>query len=219
MERQLEPELMDDPYQVQVYASADFAEENQGFVDRFLPTSSQIPAGHVVDIGCGPGDIPIRMARTYPDLHITGIDASPPMIALAEQAVREAGFTNRVSFVTKRFQDVLLSEAADAVISNSLLHHIPNPLSFWYAVQAMVKPGAPVLVMDLRRPETTQDAQRLVNQYAGEEPEQLRHDFYHSLLAAFTEDEVAAQLAEVNLSHLRLDVLDDRHWIVHGRLS
>jgi len=219
MERQLEPELMDDPYQAQVYANADFAEENQGFVDRFLPMSDHVPAGHVVDIGCGPGDIPIRMARTYSALCLTGIDASSPMIALAEQAVREAGLATRISFITKRFQDVVLSEAADAVIANSLLHHVPNPLSFWYAVKTMANPGAPVLVMDLRRPESSQDAQRLVDQYAGEEPEQLRHDFYHSLLAAFTEDEVSAQLAESNLSCLRLEVLDDRHWIVHGRLS
>ena len=35
MNRILEPELMDDPMQAEVYARADFVEENQGFVDRF----------------------------------------------------------------------------------------------------------------------------------------------------------------------------------------
>ena len=72
--------------------------------------------------------------------------------------------------------------------------------------------------MDLLRPETTEDAQALVDQYAADEPEQLRRDFFNSLLAAFTEDEVAAHLAEMNFSRLLIDVPDDRHWVVTGRV-
>jgi len=106
----------------------------------------------------------------------------------------------------------------DAIISNSLVHHLPNPYKFWYALKHLAKPGSPVFVMDLLRPETTEEAQELVDQYAANEPEQLRRDFYNSLLAAFTEDEVAACLAEMNLSRLLIDVPDDRHWIVTGRV-
>ena len=70
--------------------------------------------------------------------------------------------------------------------------------------------------MDLLRPASTDDAAALVDQYAANEPAILRRDFYNSLLAAFTEDEVAAQLAEMNLSRLLIDVPDDRHWLVSG---
>ena len=72
--------------------------------------------------------------------------------------------------------------------------------------------------MDLLRPESPEAAQAIVEEQAAGEPEQLRKDFYHSLLAAFTEDEVAAQLAELNLSRLLVDVPDDRHWIVYGKV-
>ena len=72
--------------------------------------------------------------------------------------------------------------------------------------------------MDLLRPESQEEAQAIVDQYAADEPEQLRRDFFNSLLAAFTEDEVAAHLAELNLSRLLIDVPDDRHWIVYGRV-
>ena len=58
----------------------------------------------------------------------------------------------------------------------------------------------------------------MVDRYAADEPPILRRDFYNSLLAAFTEDEVASQLAELNLSRLLIDVPDDRHWTVGGRL-
>ena len=107
---------------------------------------------------------------------------------------------------------------ADAIISNSLVHHVPNPFQFWYALKQLAKPGAPVLVMDLLRPESIEETQALIDQYAADEPEQLRLDFYNSLLAAFAEDEVAAHLAEMNLSRLLIDVPDDRHWIVSGRV-
>ena len=70
----------------------------------------------------------------------------------------------------ERFQDTVLSERADAVISNSLLHHVPNALQFWYALRQLAKPGAVVLVMDLLRPDSPEAAQALVNRYAADEP-------------------------------------------------
>lgn len=218
MDRALEPELMDDPEQSLAYAKADFEEENQGFVDRFLEYFPDIKSGHLLDLGCGPADIPIRLARMLPECRITGVDGSAPMIAIGQEAVRAAGLADRIILRRERVQDTVLAERADAVISNSLLHHVPNALQFWYAVRTLAKPGAAVLVMDLLRPESPEAAQAIVDRYAADEPAILRRDFYNSLLAAFTDDEVAAQLTEMNLSRLLIDVPDDRHWIVGGRL-
>ena len=88
MDRVLEPELMVDPEQVRIYSEADFKEENQGFVDRFLSSYDDLNHAKILDLGCGPGDIPIRLARGHSTIHILGIDASQPMITLAEQAVK-----------------------------------------------------------------------------------------------------------------------------------
>lgn len=218
MDRALEPELMDDPEQALVYARADFEEENQGFVDLFLECYPDLKDVHVLDLGCGPADIPIRLARALPECRITGVDGSASMIALGREAVREAGLADRITLRIERFQDTVLAERADAIISNSLLHHVPNALQFWYAVRTLAKSGAAVLVMDLLRPDSPETAQTIVDKYAADEPAILRRDFYNSLLAAFTDDEVAAQLTEMNLSRLLIDVPDDRHWIVGGRL-
>jgi len=138
------------------------------------------------------------------------------MIRLGEQAIIDAGLVDRITLRCERIQSLVLPELVDAVVSNSLLHHIPNPLRFWLAVKQLVRPGSYALVMDLLRPASTDDAAALVDQYASNEPVILRRDFYNSLLAAFTEDEVAAQLAEMNLSRLLIDVPDDRHWLVGG---
>jgi cyclopropane fatty-acyl-phospholipid synthase-like methyltransferase len=216
MDRVLEPELMDDPKQAEVYACADFAEENQGFVERFKEYFPEFSQGMVLDLGCGPGDIPIRFVKLYPSCQITGVDASAPMIQLGEQAVKNAGLADRITLRCERYEDVPGARIADAVISNSLLHHLPNPLQFWQKLRQLVKPGAPVLVMDLLRPESPDAAQTIVDQYAANEPESLRRDFYNSLLAAFTEDEIGSQLARMNLTRLLIDIPDDRHWVVGG---
>lgn len=216
MNRILEPELMNDPEQALIYAQEDFEQENQGFVDRFRDYFPDFSEGHVFDLGCGPGDIPIRFARLFPSCRITGVDASAPMVRLAEDAVQQAGLSGRITFSCERFQDLAGVSIADAAISNSLLHHVPNPLQFWHKLRLAVKPGSPVLVMDLLRPDSPEDAQAIVDRYAFDAPDILRRDFYNSLLAAFTEDEIGAQLAQMNLTRLLIDVIDDRHWVVGG---
>jgi 2-polyprenyl-3-methyl-5-hydroxy-6-metoxy-1,4-benzoquinol methylase len=216
MDRVLEPEVMDDEAQVLAYAQADFSKENQGFVDRFREYFPEFSEGHVFDLGCGPGDIPIRFARAVPGCRITGVDASAPMIRVAEQAVSAAGLSARITFRCERFQDLAGASLADAAISNSLVHHIPNPLQFWHKLRQLVKPGAPVLVMDLIRPDSPEEAWAIVNRYAAGASDVLRRDFYNSLLASFTEDEIGTQLAQMNLTRLLIDVLDDRHWVVGG---
>ena len=216
MKRTLEPEVMDDPEQALAYAGADFEIENQGFIDRFRAHFPEFTEGHILDLGCGPGDIPVRFARAFPACRITGVDASGPMIRIAGEAVKQAGLADRIILCCERFQDISLTEPVDAVLSNSLLHHVPNPLQFWHRLRQLVKRDSPVLVMDLLRPDSHEEAQVIVERYAAQEPEILRRDFYRSLLASFTEDEVAAQLAEMNLSRLVIDVVDDRHWVVSG---
>ena len=219
MKRVLEPELMDDEEQAVAYSKADFEKENQGFVDLFREYFPDFSEGHVLDLGCGPADIPIRFVEALPNCRVTAVDASPPMIRLAQAAVGKANLAGRITLTCERMQTLALAERADAAISNSLLHHIPNPLQFWHCLKKQAKPGACVLVMDLLRPESPEAAQAIVDRYAADEPAILRRDFYNSLLAAFTEDEVAAQLAEMNMSRLLIDVIDDRHWVVGGRIN
>ncbi|GKS57599.1 hypothetical protein YTPLAS18_11260 [Nitrospira sp.] len=218
MARVLEAELMDDPEQAAAYARADFAEENQGFVDRFREYFPDIVDGHLVDLGCGPADIPLRMLRALPACRMTAIDASGAMIALAREAVTAAGLDAQITLRCERMQGLALGAPADALISNSLVHHVPNPLQFWHAVRRLVKPGGAVFVMDLLRPESEDAAREIVERYAAEESPILRRDFFNSLRAALTEDEVAAQLAQMNLSRLLIDVIDDRHWVVSGHV-
>ena len=71
-------------------------------------------------------------------------------------------------------------------------------------------------MMDLMRPDSTQSAAQIVNQYAVNEPEILRRDFYNSLLAAYRIDEVQAQLQHAKLGDFEVQAVGDRHFILWG---
>jgi 2-polyprenyl-3-methyl-5-hydroxy-6-metoxy-1,4-benzoquinol methylase len=217
MERVLEPELMDDEQQSIAYARADFSVSNQFFVDGVV---RDFPSylGEVVDIGCGPADIPIRLAEAAGTATITALDGSGPMIVLARTAVRAAGLEDRIRLMQTRVPGPPPREHVfDAVLSKDLLHHLPDPSVLWHEVVRLGRPGAAVYVMDLMRPESTGAARAIVESVAGGEHPILREDFYRSLCAAFTVEEVRAQLAAASLD---LDVapVSDRHMLVKGTL-
>ena len=217
MRRVLEPELMDDEQQSIAYAKADFSASNQFFVD-FVVRAFPDHLHGVVDIGCGPGDVEVRLARAAPGVRITAVDGSPPMIALARDAVRAAGLDGRVTVVQGLIPGVPLREQAyDAVLSKDLLHHLPDPSVLWREISRLGRTGAAVAVMDLIRPATPGDARRIVDDVAAGEDPILREDFYNSLCAAFTLDELREQLATAGLTFEAVRV-SDRHMLVSGLL-
>lgn len=219
MERIPEPELMDDAAQARAYAEADFEAPHSMFVEVFRERFPGLaPSGHVLDLGCGPADITRRFAEAFPDCRIDGVDGAAAMLAHGERAIGERGLAGRVRLVHGRLPGAALPrERYDLVISNSLLHHLHAPEVLWEEVRRRARPGAPVFVMDLMRPDSPEAAEAMVEAYAAGEPEVLRRDFHHSLLAAFRPREVREQLAAAGLDGLQVEVISDRHLIVHGR--
>jgi len=219
VDRVLEPELMTGEEQALAYAKADFAQVNQGFVDRFRAIFPRADGGAMVDLGCGPGDIPVRFARALPGFTVTAVDGSEPMIALARLAVKQAGVEDRVRPLCARLPMLPLPlQTFDAVVSNSLLHHMPEPQAFWNEVVRLGKPGGAVLIMDLFRPESQERAREIVEQYSGGEAPVLKEDFFNSLRAAFTLREIRYQIRARGLGGLVCELASDRHWIVWGHL-
>lgn len=221
MQRVTEPELMDDQAQSEAYAAADFAEAHTHIVDIFgrcFP--GEEVTGHILDLGCGPGDICFRFAARYPGCSLTGVDGSTAMIRLANaRKACESGTGGRVCFIEGLLPGAEIPGAPfAAVISNSLLHHLHEPHVLWETVLRYASPGTRVYVVDLFRPQSVSEVQRLVDEYAAGEPDILRRDFYNSLCAAFEPHEVETQLVAAGLAGLAVDVISDRHLAVYGVL-
>lgn len=220
MQRTPEPEIMDGVDQCDAYAMADFTEVNTNFVEDALLTFADRPIRTLIDLGCGPADITVRLCRALPELRATAVDASQPMLDFGGRAVREAGLADRLMLHATALPLPSPHHGFDAVISNSLLHHLPEPNVLWEEIIRQAhhegERSTVVHVMDLRRPSSESEAQSIVDQYAADEPEVLRTDFFNSLLAAYTADEVRTQLAACGLSHLDVREPSDRHLTVCG---
>jgi ubiquinone/menaquinone biosynthesis C-methylase UbiE len=219
MERTPEPdELMEAADQVEAYARADFAQANALFCERLEALAGTELSGRALDLGCGPADIPLRLARRHAALRFVALDGSAEMLRWAQRAVDVAELGARVSLVQASLSAAALDAASfDYVLSNSLLHHLAEPHALWSLVKRTVRSGGLVQLMDLMRPASADEAAAIVARYSGDEPEVLRRDFFASLCAAFTPDEVRAQLATAGLPWLAVEIISDRHMAISGR--
>jgi SAM-dependent methyltransferase len=222
MKRILEPELMDNEAEARAYAEADFSAANRAFIERF---GRLFPGHHerLIDLGCGPGDVTIDFARARPQTWVLGVEAAPAMLRLAHENLQraralEASQNLNVEFLLARLPSQDLPPGAfDAIVSNSLLHHLPDPMVLWREIQRIGKPGAAVLVGDLFRPPSEREAEAIVQASGASEDPLLCRDFFNSLCAAFEVEEVRAQIAASGLS-LSVEQSSERHLMVYGRL-
>lgn len=218
MKRVLEPEVMDDEAQAAAYAAADFSSSNQMFVEGLLERYGT-ELHSVLDIGCGPGDIPIRLARTRPSIQITAVDASGAMVRLAERAVQKANLASTITVMRGRVPGLPFEgHDFDAILSKDLLHHLPDPMVFWDEVKRLAHGRTLVYVMDLFRPASDNDAADIVESVSANEPEILRRDFYNSLRAALTVQEVQGQIERAGLA-VDVAAVSERHLLVQGVLE
>ncbi|WP_188940907.1 trans-aconitate 2-methyltransferase [Nakamurella endophytica] len=82
----------------------------------------------VVDLGCGPGEPTLLLARRWPEATVVGVDSSPEMIrrALAVRAEQPADVADRVSFVLGDLADWRPGPETDVVVSNAALQWVPG---------------------------------------------------------------------------------------------
>ncbi len=220
MKRIPEHDLMNDRAQAEAYAAADFSEPHDAFVSHFMSRFPDFSGGEVLDLGCGTADVIIRFANAFPGARITGVDGAQAMLDIGMRDVEKRGLSHQIRLNLCRLpDDELSSKKYDAVISNSLLHHLCDPLILWGAVAACARHRAPVFIMDLMRPDSRRNAEEMVRLYAADAPSVLQKDFYNSLLAAYTIEEIRRQLSRAGLDYLTVEAVSDRHVLVWGDKS
>jgi len=220
LQRQVEPELMDATDQVEAYAAADFSSSDQALVEWI---AQRFPAGlgdRAIDLGCGPGNIALLLVQRWAQLEVLGVDGASKMLAVAQQRTQllPRCQAERLRWQQRCLPDPTLPRGFSAMVSNSLLHHLHQPEVLWDALRPMAAPDAVVVIHDLRRPQSEEELEQLVERYAAEAPAVLKHDYQASLRAAFSIDEVQQQLQRAQLPELEVIARDDRYLTVWGRL-
>jgi trans-aconitate 2-methyltransferase len=89
----------------------------------FFELTARIAAdepGRVVDLGCGSGELTVTLAQRWPGASVSGIDASPEMIARAPQG---AGVAFAVGGAAE-----FDATGVDVLVSNAMLQWVPDHL-------------------------------------------------------------------------------------------
>ena len=221
MQRVPEPELMDDADQARAYAAADFTAGDQQTIALIRALVSETATGaspaRVIDLGCGPGNITLRLGEVFPEAEVIGVDGADAMLKLAR--ARASAQDCRVQFLEcplQRLNDSPLVGTADLIVSNSLLHHLHQPDLLWMLTRTLARPGCRVLHRDLRRPASPAELDRLQRRHLPDAPQVLIDDFRASLAAAFEPEEVESQLKNAGLTRLTVVEEDDRYLVVSG---
>jgi ubiquinone/menaquinone biosynthesis C-methylase UbiE len=218
LERILEQEIMDTERDAREYAAFDNEAVNQEFVSRAIELAPA--SGDVLDIGTGPGDISILLAKRNPRLQILAVDLGTHMLELARTNVKQAGLAGRIEVACLDAKATGLPAGSfDMIVCNSLVHHIPEPETLLREVQRLARAGAGLLIKDLHRPESRAELERLVDVHARGCTEYQRQTFLASLHAGLTVHEVESICARLAFSGVEIRRCSDRHWCLERRAT
>jgi 2-polyprenyl-3-methyl-5-hydroxy-6-metoxy-1,4-benzoquinol methylase len=110
------------------------------FRDEFLRRLP--PNATVLELASGHGVLSLLAAEERPDIRVTGLDISPPAVAVANRLLEASGHAGRVSFAVR---DALRGSAAQTVtyqgiISAMLAEHLPTPKPLFDSLAAQIVP-------------------------------------------------------------------------------
>lgn len=216
--RVLEPEVMDTFDEAWAYDQMDHAAVNRRFVDDLLAGG---PLGaDLIDLGTGTALIPIELCRRVKGLRVLAVDASASMLDLANRHLEIEQLKDRILLQQAdcKVMAGFATGMADSVISNSLIHHLPDPALAIREAVRLLRPGGRLFVRDLVRPAVRGEVDRLVALHAGNEPEVARTMFRESLLAALSLEEVRQLFGSFGFSPDDVKLTSDRHWTFDGRV-
>jgi ubiquinone/menaquinone biosynthesis C-methylase UbiE len=210
--RILEPEVMDTDLEAIEYNTMDHSAVNRAFVDDLLRLMS---AGtRVLDVGTGTALIPLELCSRGKQWHVVAVDLAKAMLDVAAKNVAAARLEQAIELKlvdAKRlpFQD----GEFPVVMSNSIIHHIPDPADCLEEMARVVLPkGGLLFVRDLLRPSDERQLQHFVETYAGDSDAHQQKMFAESLHAALTLDEIRALAGRFGIPADSIQQTTDRHW-------
>lgn len=223
LHRVLEPEVMDSEQDARDYDAMDHTAVNRLFVDDLLAAadaagvaladeSGEVSA-EMLDVGTGTAQIPIELLARRPDLRLTAIDLAPSMLELGRRNVAAAGLTPHIRLECVDAKALPYPAGSFiAVISNSIVHHIPQPRQVLAEARRVLAEDGLLFVRDLSRPETDDAVRALVERYAADSNDHQRKLFEDSLRASLSLNEVRQLVSELGHDQAGVKQTSDRHW-------
>lgn len=211
MQRVLEPEVMDTWEEAVDYDAMDFVEVNTAFAQRAVELGPL--AAKVLDAGTGTARIPVLLCQMKPQWRVWGVDLAQNMLQIGCQHVEQTGLQNQILLELVDAKQLPYENGHfEMVVSNSLVHHLPDPLPFFLELKRVLQPNGAILIRDLIRPPDQATMNSLVESIGTEYNKHQKKLFRDSLYAALTLDEVNQPISQVGLQGVRVYQSSDRHW-------
>jgi ubiquinone/menaquinone biosynthesis C-methylase UbiE len=211
MDRILEPEVMDTWLEATAYDAMDFTAVNMAFATDAIALDPE--AVKVLDMGTGTACIPILMCQQRPQYLFTGIDLAQSMLIIGQRNIEAAQLTQRIRLERVDSKRMPYPDLEfDMVVSNSLVHHLPEPLSLFQEIKRLVKIDGAILIRDLIRPENDLSVNELVTKYGGDYDPRQQQLFQDSLKAALTLAQIRELIDRAGLDGAKLAQTSELHW-------
>lgn len=213
LKRVPEEEMMDTAEEAAGYDAMDHNVVNARFVADFLAEHGNSRGGTVIDVGTGTALIPIVLAAADRRAKILGVDGAGHMIEVGRRNVEDFRLSERIELKQCDAKAMPFADGQfEAVISNSIVHHIREPESILREMVRLVAPGGTLFVRDLVRPVDQGRLDAIVERYAGNEAPIARWFLAESLLSALTVGEVQEIIRPLGLPASCVGMTSDRHW-------
>ena len=174
---------------------------------------AHLPDGRILDLGTGPGYLPIEIAKRSSDIHITGIDLSRRLIQMACSNAARAGFTDRLIFQFGNAGRLAFEDASfDLVVSTGVLHSLKEPVHVLREIYRVLKADREAWIYDPAIVASRVDRNKWKDSL------NLRERFFlwlfkisglHKPIQAYTREQATAMIEKTEFKIIRIDTLEN----------
>jgi ubiquinone/menaquinone biosynthesis C-methylase UbiE len=153
------------------------------------------------------------ISQLRPQWQIIAIDLANSMLEIGQKNILNANCQEQIKLEKVDGKNLpYQSEQFDLVISNSLIHHLENPLPFLREIKRVLKPNGGIFLRDLFRPDSEEIIKGMVREIDPNFSPRQSQLFQDSLRAAFTLAEIADLIQQSGLENVKIYQSSERHW-------
>ena len=142
----------------------------RAFYNRLIPGGlSQVPGladklangASVADLACGVGVGLVKLAESYPNCSVVGVDGDAYSINVARERLSNEGVLHRTTLVQSSLEDLDVTEEYDVVVNNISMHECRDIEKATANIHRALKPDGYFVISDFPFPESTEDCRTI----------------------------------------------------------
>ena len=183
----------------------------------YRPVAREIAAnlekGTILDLGTGPGYLPVEIVKRSPAVNVIGVDLSRKLIAMARANAASEGLADRLTFKVGNASRLEFSDSAfDMVISTGMLHSLKEPVRVLKEIYRVLKPDGEAWIFDPAKVASAVDRRKW------KESLNLRERFFlwlfqifglHKPIKAYTREQAIALIDKTDFKNYQIDAGDN----------